>query len=306
MRVSLNYNRLNKKALPYLLLIPVIVFLLMFSLYPFLSGIGYSFTSIGWIADKAKWVGLDNYRLITTGNVGIARFFKLGFVQSIEWTVLVVTGQLIAGMAVALLLNEKFPGRFLFRTAILVPIAMPTVILALTWQWMYDPFYGLINFYLVKAGILQHPIIWVGQPNSSIWPLIVVAIWRGFPFMSLMLLSGLQSIPQELYEAAKVDGASMLDRFRHITLPQMRTTITITIILHILWWWNHFDIIMIVGTGGTQFGYGSATLPLVAWFEAFRWNHLARGAAISVVSMLLLGGLIIWNARRELRAVNEI
>jgi multiple sugar transport system permease protein len=146
MRVSLNYNRLNNQALPYLLLIPVIVFLLMFSLYPFLSGIGFSFTSIGWIADKAKWVGLDNYCTVTTGNVGIARFFKVGFVQSIEWTALVVIGQLIAGMGVALLLNKKFPGRFLFRTAILVPIAMPTVILALTWQWMYDPFYELINF----------------------------------------------------------------------------------------------------------------------------------------------------------------
>jgi multiple sugar transport system permease protein len=306
MRASLDYNRLNKKVLPYLLLVPVIIFLLMFSLYPFLSGIGYSFTSIGWIADKAKLVGLANYKLMFTGNVGIARFFKLGLVQSIEWTVLVVTGQFICGLGVALLLNERFPGRFLFRTAILVPIAMPTVILALTWQWMYDPFYGLINHYLVAAGILKHPIIWVGQPNSSIWPLVIVAIWRGFPFMSLMLLSGLQGIPQELYEAAKVDGASVLARFRHITVPQLRTTITITLILHILWWWNHFDIIMIVGTGGTQFGYGSATLPLVAWFEAFRWNHLARGAAISVISMLLLGGLIIWNARRELRAVNEI
>jgi multiple sugar transport system permease protein len=306
MRASLDYNRLNKKVLPYLLLVPVIIFLLMFSLYPFLSGIGYSFTSIGWIADKAKLVGLANYKLMFTGNVGIARFFKLGLVQSIEWTALVVTGQFICGLGVALLLNERFPGRFLFRTAILVPIAMPTVILALTWQWMYDPFYGLINHYLVAAGILKHPIIWVGQPNSSIWPLVIVAIWRGFPFMSLMLLSGLQGIPQELYEAAKVDGASVLARFRHITVPQLRTTITITLILHILWWWNHFDIIMIVGTGGTQFGYGSATLPLVAWFEAFRWNHLARGAAISVISMLLLGGLIIWNARRELRAVNEI
>jgi multiple sugar transport system permease protein len=126
---------------------------------------------------------------------------------------------------------------------------MPTVILALTWQWMYDPFYGLINHYLVKFGILNDPKIWVGQPTSTIWPIIVVAIWRGFPFMALMLLSGLQSIPAEYYEAAKVDGASALARFRHVTLPMMRTTITITLILNTLWWWNHFDIIMIVGSG---------------------------------------------------------
>ncbi len=305
MRAPLEINRLKKQSLPYMLLVPAIIFLLMFSLYPFLSGIGFSFTSIGYINDQAKWLGISNYRQILVGNIGVARFFKLALVQSLEWTVLVIAGQFIAAMCTALLLNEKFPGRWLFRIAILVPIAMPTVILALTWQWMYDPFYGLINHYLVQFGILDKAKIWVGQPNSTIWPLIVVAIWRGFPFMALMLLSGLQSIPAEYYEAAKVDGGSALQRFRHITLPMMRTTITITLILNTLWWWNHFDIIMIVGSGGAQFAYGAVTLPILAWFEAFRWNHLAVGAAISVMSMVLLGGLIIWNARRELRAVNE-
>lgn len=123
--------------------------------------------------------------------------------------------------------------------------------------------------------------------------------------MSLMLLSGLQAIPQEYYEAATVDGAGRLAKFRHVTLPLMRTTITITLILNTLWWWNHFDIIMIVGSGGAQFAYGAVTLPILAWFEAFRWNHLALGAAISVISLVLLGVLIAWNARRELRSVNE-
>ena len=305
MRIPLQLNRLQKRSFPYMLLLPAIIFLLLFSLYPFLSGIGFSFTSMSWIKDQAKWVGLANYHQILSGNVGIARFFKLAFVQSFEWTLLVITGQFIVAMGVALLLNEKFPGRFLFRTAVLVPIAMPTVILALTWQWMYDPFYGLINHYLRQFGIIHSPVIWVGQPNSSIWPLIVVAIWRGFPFMALMLLSGLQAVPSEYYEAAKVDGASPVARFRHVTLPLMRTTITITLILNTLWWWNHFDIIMIVGSGGAQFGYGSVTLPILAWFEAFRWNHLSVGGAISVISMLMLAGIILWNARRELRSVNE-
>jgi multiple sugar transport system permease protein len=305
MRAPFDSNRLKKQSFPYLLLLPAIIFLLMFSLYPFLSGIGYSFTSTGYINDEVKLVGLSNYRQILSGNIGVARFFKLALVQSFEWTVLVIAGQFIMAMGTALLLNEKFPGRAVFRIAILVPIAMPTVILALTWQWMYDPFYGLINHYLVQAGILSQAKIWVGQSNSTIWPLIVVAIWRGFPFMALMLLSGLQSIPAEYYEAAKVDGGNALARFRHITLPMMRTTITITLILNTLWWWNHFDIILIVGSGGAQFAYGAVTLPILAWFEAFRWNHLARGAAISVMSMVLLGGLIIWNARRELRSVSE-
>src|SRR4029434_3220704 len=153
------------------------------------------------------------------------------------------------------------------------------------WQWMYDPFYGLINHYLRLFHLLSGPTAWVGQPTSPLWPLIIVGIWLGFPFMSLMLLSGLQSIPQEFYEAAKVDGANLVDRFRYITLPQLRPVIVVAVMLHVLWWWNHFDTIMISGSGGGAFAYGAMTLPILAWFTAFRWSYLGRGAAISVMSM---------------------
>jgi multiple sugar transport system permease protein len=295
-------SRWRKALAPYALLAPAVVALLLFSLYPFLSGIGYSFTGIEWVGDQATFVGLENYQPLLE-DVGAGKFFQDAAVRSVYWTAAVVAGQLAMGLLTALVLNERFPGRVLFRTAILAPIAVPTVILALTWQWMYDPFYGLINHYLNLLGIIDGPKVWILQPNSSLWPLIVVGIWLGFPFMSLMLLSGLQGIPQELYEAAKVDGASQFARFRDITLPQLRTVIAIAVMLHILWWWNHFDILIILGSGAGQFGYGTMTLPILAWFEAFRWSHLSRGAAISVVSMAVLAVVMIWNARRELRAV---
>ena len=297
--------RIRKGMLPYALMLPAALALLAFSIYPFVSGIWYSFTSIGWVNDTAKFVGLDNYKIIFEGDIGAARMFKDALWRSIYWTVATIGGQFILGLFAALILNEKFPGRTIFRIGILVSIAVPTVVLALTWNWMYDPFYGLINFYLQKLGILSGPKIWVGQTNSPLWPLIIVAIWRGFPFMSLMLLSGLQGIPDELYEAAKVDGANAIDRFIHITLPQLRTIIIIALMLHTLWWWNHFDIVMIVGSGSSGFGYGTATIPYLAWVEAFRWSHLSRGAAISVIAMLMIGGIIYWNARRELRAVTS-
>jgi len=303
MKIANRFKVSGKSVFPYVLLLPTVVAIIMFSLYPFLSGIWYSFTDIGWVGDEANFVGLKNYKYILTGDIGAARFFKQALVQSIYWTLTAVAGQFVIGMFSALVLNERFPGRFLFRMALLVPIAIPTVILALTWQWMYDPFYGLINYYLRLFGFLEGPKAWVGQPNSPMWPLIAVAIWRGFPFMTVMLLSGLQGISHELYEAAEVDGANVIGRFRYITLPQMRTIMTIAVMLHILWWWNHFDIIRIVGQSGLEFAYRIATLPILGWFEAFQWSHLARGAAISMMSMLMLIGIMIWNARREIRSV---
>jgi multiple sugar transport system permease protein len=303
MQRSAGHRRLRKSLVPYALLAPAVLALLLFSLYPFLSGIWLSFTSIGWVGDQANLVGLENFRTLWSGEVGAGKFFQDAALRSVYWTATVVAGQLVMALITAVVLNERFPGRTLFRTAILAPVAVPTVILALTWQWMYDPIYGLINHYLRMLGLVSGPKAWILQTNSSIWPIVVVGIWLGFPFMSLMLLSGLQNIPQELYEAAKVDGANQLERFRDITLPQLRTVIAIAVMLHTLWWWNHFDILLILGSGAGQFGYGTMTLPILAWFEAFRWSHLARGAAISVVSMAVLAAVMIWNARRELRAV---
>jgi multiple sugar transport system permease protein len=293
----------RRALLPYAFILPAVIALLLFSIYPFVTGIWYSFTSIDWVGDAAHFVGLLNYQKLFTGNVGAAGLFKDAFGHSIVWTSLVVAGQFVVGLGVALVLNEKFPGRTLVRTLTMLPIALPTVIIALTWQWMYDPFYGLINHYLVAWGLLSKPIIWVGQTTSSIWPLIVVGVWRGFPFMALMLLSGLQGIPEELYDAAKVDGAGAVARLFSVTLPQMRTIIGIALMLHILWWWNHFDILQIVGTSGGEYGYASSTLPILGWKEAFVWSHLSLGAAISVISMLAVSALIIWNTRREIRAV---
>src|SRR6476660_3372387 len=145
MRIGMPSRRAQRALVPYAFIFPAVVALVMFSIYPFLSGIWYSFTSIGWVGDAARYVGLKNYVQIFTGDVGAAKLFKDAFVHSIIWTVLVVSGQFVLGMGVALVLNEKFPGRTLFRTLTMLPIAVPTVIMALTWQWMYDPYFGLIN-----------------------------------------------------------------------------------------------------------------------------------------------------------------
>lgn len=300
---SLKSHKTRKGLIPYAMMLPVVIALLAFSIYPFLSGIWFSFTNIGWVTGTAEFVGLANYREIFVGEYGAARFFKNALWLSVYWTIMTVSCQFIIGMITALILNENFPGRTIYRVGVMVSVAIPTVIVALIWNWMYDPFYGLINHYLQLFGILSGPKIWVGQMESPLWPLIIVAVWRGFPMMSLMLLSGLQGIPSELYEAAKVDGANIIDRFLFVTIPSLRSIIIIALMLNTLWWWNHFDIIMVAG-GQRQFG--TATIPYLAWMEAFTWSHLSRGAAISVIAMVAMGGIIYWNARRELNTIKNL
>ena len=295
---------LRKRSTPYLLILPTVVALVLFSVYPFLSGIAFSLTDTKFFGGDASWIGLDNFNYILTGTVGTAAYFLKAFRQTILWTVCVIGGQLVLGYLTAVLLNEKIPGRGIFRTLIILPWAVPSVVVGLTWQWMYDPFFGVINYYLKALGLIQDYQTWVGQPNSAIWPIVVVAIWRGLPFMALMLLSGLQSIPHELYEAAKVDGANMLQRFRHITLPQMRTITVVVVMLTTMWWWNSFDLQRVMSPVGSL-GYNSMTLPILAWFEAFQWKHLGRGAAISVISLLVMMVVMIGNARREMKSVQE-
>jgi multiple sugar transport system permease protein len=294
----------RKHALPYLLILPTLVALVLFSVYPFLSGVFYAFTDIRFIGGVAQWAGLENFARILRGSIGSASFFRQAFFQTVEWTIGVVGGQLILGYITALLLNEKLPGRGIFRTLVLVPWVIPSVVVGLTWQWMYDPFFGLINYYLKAWGFISEYHAWVGQPNSTIWPIMVVAIWRGLPFMALMLLSGLQSIPNELYEAAKVDGANAWHRFRYVVLPQMRTVTVVVVMLTTMWWWNSFDLQKILTPVGSL-GYNAMTIPILAWFEAFQWHHLGRGAAISVISLVVMFALMIGNVRREMRAVQE-
>jgi len=290
--------------LPYVLILPTVIALVLVSVYPFVSGIAYAFTDIELFGSSAHWVGLENFVNILQGATGSAKFFHQAFFQTVEWTISVIAGQLVLGYITALLLNEKVPGRGVFRTLVLLPWVIPSVVVGLTWQWMYDPFYGLINYYLHAWGLISEYRAWVGQPNSTIWPIVVVAIWRGLPFMALMLLSGLQSIPQEFYEAAEVDGANTWQRFCYITLPHMRTVTVIAVMLTTMWWWNSFDLQRVLSPVGTL-GYNAMTVSILAWYEAFQWDHLGLGAAISLISLLVLCVLMIGNVRREMRSVNE-
>ncbi len=301
----MNFKKIfHQKYLPYWFILPTIIALIVFTVYPLISGIYYSFTDIEYVGGSGAWVGLKNYISLFTSNVGIAKFFKQSFLQTIEWTVCVVGGQFLIGFVTALLLNREFVGRRVFSLLIMLPWTIPSVVMTLTWQWMYDPFYGLINFYLEKLGFISKYITWVGQPTSTIWPQVIVGIWRGIPFMTLMLLSGLKAIDKEVYEAARVDGANAFQQFRYITLPSLKTIIVINVMLNVMWWWNSFDIQKIMSPVGSL-GYKASTLPILAWFESFQWKHLGSGAAISIISLVFLLVLMINEVKQEMKTVKE-
>lgn len=290
---------------PYLLILPTLIALLVFTGYPLLSGIYFSFTDIKFIGGDAVWVGLANFqKLFSGGRIGIGKFFSQSFWQTILWTVSVVGGQFFIGFLTALLLNREFRLRGIYSLLILLPWTIPSVVMVLTWQWMYDPFFGMINYYLVKLGIISKYIVWVGQPDSTIWPQVVVGIWRGIPFMTIMLLAGLKAIPRDLYEAATVDGASILQQFLNITMPMMRTIIAINIMISVMWWWNSFDIQRIMSPV-MSLGYNSSTLPILAWYESFQWKRLGSGAAISVISLVVLFVALSWNVKRQMESIKE-
>lgn len=294
----------KQKYLPYWLILPTLIALIVFTFYPLISGFYFSLTDVKFIGGKAEWVGFKNYVSLVSSNFGVARFFKQAFFQTIQWTVCVVGGQFILGFITALLLNREFFGRKVFNLLVLLPWTIPSVIMVLTWQWMYDPFFGLINFYLQKAGLITKYLTWVGQPTSTIWPQIVVGIWRGVPFMSLMLLSGLKAIDKDLYEAARVDGANTMQQFMYITLPSLKTIIAINLMLSVMWWWNSFDIQKIMSPV-MSLGYNASTLPILAWFESFKWKKLGSGAAISIISLLFLLVLMIQNIKQEMKSIKE-
>ena len=290
---------------PYFLILPTLIALILFTGYPLISGIYYAFSDIEFIGGEATWIGLENFqKLFFETRIGIGRFFKQSFWQTIVWTISVVGGQFLIGFISALLLNRDFTGRKIYNLLILLPWTIPSVIMVLTWQWMYDPFFGLINFYLEKFGLISKYLVWVGQPDSTIWPQVVVGIWRGIPFMTIMLLAGLKSIPKDLYEAATVDGANIFQQFFYITVPMLKTIISINIMISIMWWWNSFDIQRVMSPVGSL-GYNSSTLPILAWFESFQWKRLGSGAAISLISLIVLFVVLAGNVKRQMQSVNN-
>lgn len=276
----------SEKRLGYYLILPSLLATGILILYPFINAIYMGFTNYNMAFGTSKFVGLANYKALFKDSV-----FLIALKNSLIYTVSSVGGQFIIGFIVALLLNVSFKGRGFFRGAILIPWLVPTVVVALTWRWMYAYQFGIINHLFGNIGLISGNMDWLGNPRTALTSVIIVDIWKAVPFMAIMLLAGLQSIPGELYEAVRVDGGNVFHCFRHVTLPHMRGIILVSLILRTIWTFNRFDLVHLMTQGGP--GYSSQILPTYSYNVAFTGFNMGKAAAISGVLMLMLTVLTV-------------
>jgi multiple sugar transport system permease protein len=267
--------------LAWLFLLPLLAVLLGLITYPFFSAIVLS-AQRKTVGAPAEWVGLGNYRELLVGAQYSARFHKSVLV-SIVYVVAAICAKFSLGMCMALLLNERFPGRAVMRAILFLPWAMPSLIVALAFRWIYEGSpSGLINMILVNQFHSKTLIQFLANPNLALWSVIVAVIWQGAPFWTMMFLAGMQSIPHELYEAAKLDGANVTQRFRFVTMPQLRPVIVITSLLSTIWTANSINIVFALTRGGPA--NATMTFPMLAYEIGIDGaRQLGTAAAVSVM-----------------------
>lgn len=276
---------------------PMILTMTLVSLFPLLFSIYLSFSTINPNL-QIELLGIGNYiRVFRDLKVWQSLFHSAVFMAGS------VLGQFLLGMASALLLNQEMRSRRWFRLALMLPWVIPPVVTTLTWRWMFDSRAGLINDWLMRLGILKEFRSWIGLPDTALLSAVVVSIWRGFPFIMIMLLAGLQAIPKEYYEAAEVDGAGHLQRFRHITIPGLRYTIAVATTIAAIWAFKEFSIIFLLTEGGPA-GTSEVVVTLV-YKMFFLFARFGEAASLGVVVLLILLGFAGFYVRLVMGRANE-
>lgn len=275
--------------LPYLLLVPSIVSIMLVIGYPFAMGFWYSLRS-GSLLRPGAFVGLHNYlTLPAVVEFQQAAWFSLIFAMAS------VAGGYLLGLGLALLLNLDVPCRGFFRTALLLPWIIPSVVSIVSWRWLIVDQHAPVNQFLELFGF--QPIYFLSTGPGSIAAVILIKIWRSFPFMMLSLLAALQGIDRSLYEAAALDGASPWQAFRFITMPRLRGISVILWILMTIWSVNDFETPWLLTEGGPS--NATQNLVLLAYKYTFVRNQLGIGSAVSFITLLVLAILAVWMMRRQ-------
>lgn len=278
-------HRFRDQHLGAILLLPSAVLFLTLLAFPLGYGIYTSFFDLHLLERTGPFVGVGNYVwLLTSGEFWSALWL------SVLWAGGTVGLQIVLGTAVALILHQRFAGRTLARGLVLFPYMMPVVAVVLVWMLLYNALYGVVNYLLLTVGLISQPIAWLSKPGSALWSVILVGVWKYFPFVVVVVLARLQVIPQELYEAARIDGAGGWSRFVEITLPQIKDVLLVVALLRTIWMFNNFEVVFLLTGGGPL--RGTMTLPILVYERAFALYEVGKGSAIAVVMFGLLIGVM--------------
>ncbi|TBL70092.1 carbohydrate ABC transporter permease [Paenibacillus thalictri] len=259
----------------YWFITPAAITLILLVTYPLVYGAYISFFTTN-LVNKWNFVGFSHY---------IEIFSKWDFVGRIgltlKYTILTVIGHVIIGLGLALILNMNLRGRTFFRAILILPWLLPEVVVGLLWKWLFNPMYGLFNYIMMQLHIISDPVSWLGDAFYAFIAIVIVCIWKGYPMVMLLVLAGLQSISQDTYEAAKIDGCTRFQSFRYVTIPGLLPVLMVTLILDTVWWFKHFTMIWILTEGGP--GDATNVVSIDIFKQAFQFFDFGKAAAMAVI-----------------------
>jgi multiple sugar transport system permease protein len=270
--------RARETLLPYGLLAPILAFEALFVIYPIVRGILMAFQQNHF--GVTTWAGLENFKQLLGDPI-----FWSSIQITFKFTVSMVVAWLLLGLGVALLMNWSFQGRGVVRALLAVPWAVPDIPVILTFTIMLDPNFGIINRFVSIIPGVHHQIQWLSSSTLAFVAIVMMVAWKGFPFYALILLSSLQSIPDDLYEAARVDGAGAIRSFRSITLPALVPTLALLAILAFIFSFQQFSLIYLTTGGGP--GTDTSTLAVLIFNQAFQFFNYNYASAIAVVALVI-------------------
>lgn len=295
--MSLRQTTYDPRVQAFILLVPALAIYAIFALYPMLNVVIISFQKWNGLDPQRPFVGLANYAAIFTRDP----VFWVAFKNTVIWTLMSLVFPPLVGLLLALSLNQKIFGRNSLRAIFYLPVIIAPIAVATMWKWMYDPFFGLFSQMLTSWGMQTSIKDWLGNKDIALYSVFIAYLWQTVGFSMVLFLAGLQNVSQTLVEAARIDGAGRWAVFKHVTLPALRPTITIVLVLSIISSLKAFDIVYgLTGGGPAQ---STQMLALWAFTQAMQIFDFGRGAAISVVLLLITMAIVIpylrWTQKHE-------
>jgi len=292
--------RQRERQQAWVLLAPMLLVMLLLTAWPLMRTIWLSFTDAALIGsgDAPGWIGVENYLYALSDPD-----FRLSLWRTLYFTLVSVAFEGVIGVLVALLLNQRFTGRNVLRVLVILPWALPTIVNAMMWRLNFNPDYGSVNALLTQLGILDGYRSWLGSPDSALNAVMFADVWKNYPLVTLLVLAALQSIPDDLFEAARLDGASAWRRFRAITFPAIVGALSVALVLRTIDAFKIFDIIYVMTRGGPV--DSTKTLSFYVYQESFSYLRAGSGAAYAILMTLLCAVLIalymllLWRQRRR-------